>query len=144
MQTCPTCANQEADPHEQDRTSTTHPVHHPHRPARRGGCPVTDARNPNNGQLRLAALLQQFLNLSTDQGNAGRVIFRGPNGEYIGEAKLSARDIEAATDALYSLTLYRQDMEEATRPDTLPEVDGAEMAETLAALENLANRGEQQ
>lgn len=105
---------------------------------------MTDARNPNNGQLRLAALLQQFLNLSTDQGNAGRVIFRGPNGEYIGEAKLSARDIEAATDALYSLTLYRQDMEEATRPDTLPEVDGAEMAETLAALENLANRGEQQ
>lgn len=100
-------------------------------------------RNPSHEELRLAFLLDQFLALSDDQDNAGRIIFRGPKGEYIGEATLSARDIEAATDALDSLNRYRQDLEEATRPaDPLPQVDTTDMEQALTQLENLANGGE--
>lgn len=99
-------------------------------------------RKPSNDELRLAALLDQFLSLSDDQDNAGRVIFRGPNGEYVGEAKLSVRDIEAATEALDSLNRYRQDLEEATRPaEPLPidesEIDADKLgAEAEAFLKN--------
>ena len=106
-------------------------------------------RNPSNEELRLAGLLDQFMKLSDDKDNAGRVIFRGPHGEYIGEATLSARDIEAATDALDSLNAYRTDMEEATRPVAPLPVDDsvteAEMADVLAGFEQILNpKGGQQ
>lgn len=99
--------------------------------------------SPEN--LALAELLNQFLALSDDQDNAGRIIFRGPNGEYIGEAKLSPRDVEAATEALTSVNAYRADMEEAGLvADTLPQVDKADVNEVVTAFESLlANGGEQ-
>jgi hypothetical protein len=91
--------------------------------------------------MRLAELLHQFLALSDDQECAGRIIFRGPKGEYIGEAALSPRDIEAATDALTSVTAYRADMEEAgLKPEApLPQVDAKDVTAMVTALENHAN-----
>jgi hypothetical protein len=95
----------------------------------------------SNEEMRLAELLHQFLALSDDQECAGRIIFRGPKGEYIGEAALSPRDIEAATDALTSVTAYRADMEEAgLKPEApLPRVDTADVTAMVTALENFAN-----
>jgi hypothetical protein len=93
----------------------------------------------SNEEMRLAELLHQFLALSDDQECAGRIIFRGPKGEYIGEAALSPRDIEAATDALTSVTAYRADMEEAgLKPEApLPQVDADAVTEVLAGLKKL-------
>ena len=99
----------------------------------------------SNEEMRLAELLHQFLALSNDKDIAGRLIFRGPKGEYIGEATLTARDIEAATDALTSVNAYRADMEEAgLKPDAapLPKVEADDVTAMVAALENLANGGE--
>lgn len=98
--------------------------------------------SPEN--LALTELLQQFLALSDDQDNAGRIIFRGPNGEYIGEAKLSPRDVEAATDALTSVNAYRADMEDAGLvASPLPQVDTADVNEVVTGFENLLANGEQ-
>jgi hypothetical protein len=94
----------------------------------------------SNEEMRLAELLHQFLALSDDQECAGRIIFRGPKGEYIGEAALSPRDIEAATAALTSVTAYRADMEEAgLKPEEapLPKVDADAVTEVLAGLKKL-------
>lgn len=98
----------------------------------------------SNEEMRLAELLHHFLALSDDQDCAGRITFRGPNGEFIGEAKLSARDIEASITALASVNDYRQDMEDATRPaDPLPAVDADDVTEVVTAFEQLlANGGE--
>lgn len=95
-------------------------------------------------EMRLAELLHQFLALSDDDDNAGRIILRGPNGEYIGESKLSARDIAAATTALTSVNDYRQEAEDAAlaaQAQPLPEVDDADVKELVRTLEDLANGG---
>jgi hypothetical protein len=100
-------------------------------------------REYTNDELRMEELRQQFLALSGDQDCAGRITFRGPNGEYVGEVKVSARDIEAVTDSLLSLNAFRADMEEATRPAApLPEVDAEDVTEMVKALENIANGGQ--
>jgi hypothetical protein len=92
----------------------------------------------SNEEMRLAELLHQFLALSDDQDNAGRIIFRGPHGEYIGEAKLSARDIAAATDALVSLNAAKDATEEATRPRRieLPEVSAEDLNALIGGAES--------
>jgi hypothetical protein len=94
-------------------------------------------------ELLLAGLLHNFLSLSDDQDCAGRITFRGPSGEFIGEAKLSARDIEDATNALAELNNRRQAFEEAslTRTEELPEVDDADVTGMVTALERFANGG---
>jgi HD superfamily phosphodiesterase len=100
-------------------------------------------RTPSNDELRLAEFLHQILDLSDDQDNAGRIIVRGPDGAYIGEATLSARDVEAVTDALISLNGARADLEEATRPAApLPPVDADDVDAMVAELENIANGGQ--
>lgn len=106
--------------------------------------PYSDNEHPfSNEEMRLAELLHQFLALSDDNENAGRITFRGPNGEFIGEAKLSARDIEAATDALTSVNAYRTAMEETSlAAAALPLVDDADVTEMVTALENHANGGQ--
>ncbi|MEU8469566.1 hypothetical protein AB0F30_16860 [Streptomyces sp. NPDC029006] len=93
----------------------------------------------SNEEMRLAELLHQFLALSDDQDVAGRLIFRGPKGEYIGETTLSARDIEAATDALTSVNAYRADLEEAgLKPEApLPKVDASDVSEVLTGFQKL-------
>lgn len=139
MQTCPTCANQEADPHEQDRTSNTHPVHHPARPARRGGCPVMDRYEHTPEELDALELYHQLVNLSPPNGDRALLVtLRLPNGRYVGDIWLSRQDVHDLTDASVGLAAVRE-----VKDAGLPEVDGAEVAEALAALENLANRGEQ-
>ena len=94
-------------------------------------------------ELLLAGLLHQFLALSDDDEHAGRITFRGPRGEFIGEAKLSARDIEDATNALAALNDRRQAFEDATLQagERLPEVDDSDVTAMVTALENIANGG---
>lgn len=94
-------------------------------------------------ELLLAGLLHNFLSLSDDDEHAGRITFRGPAGEFIGEAKLSARDIEDATNALAALNERRQAFEDAALAGTeqLPEVDAADATATVEALERFANGG---
>lgn len=75
-----------------------------------------DDRELTNDEMRLHEMLRQLLNLSTDNGFAGRMVLLDPDGEFVGDAKLSARDIETVTDALMAVKTYRQDCEEATRP----------------------------
>lgn len=75
-----------------------------------------DDRELTNDELRLTEMLRQLLNLSTDNEPAGRIMLLGPDGEFVGDAKLSARDIETVTDALMAVNTYRTDCEEALRP----------------------------
>ena len=95
-------------------------------------------------ELRLAGLLHQFLALSDDNECAGRITFRGPHGEFIGEAKLSLRDVEDATNALADLNDRRQAYEEASLQPTeqLPEADPGDVDDLVATLENIANGGQ--
>jgi hypothetical protein len=97
-------------------------------------------REHTNDEMRLEELRQQLLALSADTECGGRITFRAPNGKYVGEVTLSVRDIEAVTDSLISLNYYRADMAEATRPaEPLPEVDAAEVAAMISALQDLAD-----
>lgn len=75
-----------------------------------------DDRELTNDELRLQEMLRQLLNLSTNDGFAGRIVLLDPDGEFVGDARLSARDIETVTDALMAVNTYRTDCEEATRP----------------------------
>ncbi len=108
--------------------------------------PYSDSEHPfSNEEMRLAELLHQFLALSDDQDFAGRLIFRGPNGEYVGEAKLSARDIEAATSALESVNAYRaaeEDKQLGTVPppaaaETLPVVEDGDISDVFSGFATL-------
>jgi hypothetical protein len=101
-------------------------------------------REYTNEELRMEQLRQQFLALSGDQDIAGRITFRGPNGEYVGEVKVSARDIEAVTDSLIALNSFRTDMEEATRPaDPLPELDAEDADALMGEIEAYLGNGGQ-
>jgi hypothetical protein len=66
-------------------------------------------RGFSNDELRLYELLQQFFALSDDPTVAGRIIVLGSDGNIVGDASLSATDIEAATDALLKLNVQRAD-----------------------------------
>ena len=101
--------------------------------------PYSDNEHPfSNEEMRLAELLHQFLALSDDQDYAGRITFRGPNGEFIGEAKLSARDIKTATAALESVNAYRAaDEEAALAAQPLPAVDDGDVKDVFSGFASL-------
>lgn len=98
-------------------------------------------RNPSPEELRLAELHDQFLALSDDQDNAGRIIFRGPNGQYVGEVKLSARDVKRATIALTSLNAHWEQEEARLEAETLPLVDADAVDDVVAGFERLLGNG---
>jgi hypothetical protein len=90
-------------------------------------------------EMRLAELLHEFLDLSDDQDFAGRLILRGPNGEYIGEAKLSAQDIADATTALRARNEARDAMENTAEP--LLDVDADDVKDLIREAEAILGNG---
>lgn len=103
-------------------------------------------RQFSDDDLRLYELLQQFLCLSDDTEHAGTLILVGPNGSIVGDVKLSALDIETATDALLGANIRRADAAEGLVPaEPLPELDSDDAGQVdamVTALENIANGGQ--
>jgi hypothetical protein len=100
-------------------------------------------RGFSDDDLRLYELLQQFLALSDDKDVAGTIILIGPKGSIVGDATLSAADIEAAADALLKLNIQRADVSEGLEPaEPLLDVDADDVADLVAEAEAfLANGG---
>jgi hypothetical protein len=93
-------------------------------------------RSFSNDELRLYELMQQFLALSDSKDVAGTIILIGPKGTIVGDATLSAADIEAAADALLKLNIQRADgLDPAAAP--LPEVDADDVTDVVAGFEKL-------
>lgn len=60
-----------------------------------------------NNELRALALFHQLAALSPDDGDTDlRITIRLADGRFMGDVKLSRRDVEAATDALASVNAY--------------------------------------
>ena len=97
----------------------------------------------SNDELRLYELLQQFLCLSDSKQVAGRIIVLGPTGTIVGDASLSAQDIEDATDALLHKNIQRADLDDPPAGplpfDELPAVAPDVVAATISALQDLAD-----
>jgi hypothetical protein len=103
-------------------------------------------REFSDDELRLYELLQQFLGLSDDPTVAGRIILLGPAGNIVGDAALSAADIQAATDVLLNANIARAEASDpnAASPgaEPLPDVDADDVADLVAGAEAfLANGG---
>jgi hypothetical protein len=100
-------------------------------------------RGFSDDDLRLYELLQQFLALSDSKDVAGTIILIGPKGSIVGDATLSAADIEAAADALLKLNIQRADVSEGLEPaEPLLDVDADDVADLVAEAEAfLANGG---
>jgi hypothetical protein len=75
-----------------------------------------DDRPTNQPNPLILDLLAAFLGLSGDTDNAGRIMLLGPNGQFVGDATLSKRDMEIATKALAAAKA----LTEATRDLNLP------------------------
>jgi len=90
----------------------------------------------SNDELRLYELLQQFLCLSDSKQVAGRIIVLGPTGTIVGDASLSAQDIEDATDALLHKNIQRADLDDPPA-DPLPEVDWKDVADVVHGFRQL-------
>ncbi|QKW31500.1 hypothetical protein HUT11_35650 (plasmid) [Streptomyces seoulensis] len=91
-------------------------------------------------ELAALELYHQLANLSPDNGDrALMVTLRLPNGRYVGDIWLSTQDVQDLADASVGLAAVR-DYDDATR---LPDADTVDMTAALAALENLANGGDQ-
>jgi hypothetical protein len=60
----------------------------------------SDDRPANESQPLILDLLSAFLGLSGDTDNAGRIMLLGPTGAFVGDASLSARDMQIAVKAL--------------------------------------------
>ncbi|MFD8516561.1 hypothetical protein ACFV27_37155 [Streptomyces antimycoticus] len=72
-------------------------------------------------ETRALALFTQLANLSPDDGNVdARITIRLGDGKFTGDVLLSARDMEALTDAVASLNAYRRDMRDDTDPTLAP------------------------
>jgi hypothetical protein len=97
-------------------------------------------RELSNDDLRAIELLHQLQALSPeDAETAVRMTLRMPNGHLVGEALLSAKAVEALTDDTISLNAYLADQDPALCPaDPLP-YDDEDIAESVTALEDLAN-----
>jgi hypothetical protein len=96
----------------------------------------------SNDELRLYELLQQFLNLSDSTEHAGTIILIGPNGSIVGDATLSAGDIEAASDALLKLNIQRADREAGLEPaEPLLDVDKDDVADLIRETEAFLGNG---
>ncbi|MEU9014271.1 hypothetical protein AB0D12_31780 [Streptomyces sp. NPDC048479] len=103
-------------------------------------------RGFSDDELRLYELLQQFLGLSDDKDVAGTIILIGPNGSIVGDATLSAADIDAAADALVKLNIARGDADHpaagSVDADPLLDVDADDVADLIDEAEAfLANGG---
>ena len=98
-------------------------------------------RDYTNDEMRLEELRQQFLALSADSDCGGRITFRAPNGDYVGEVTLSVRDIEAVTESLISLNHYRAEAADpAAEPlpiDDEDDLDAVDIDELVGAFETL-------
>lgn len=102
-----------------------------------------DDRPINDQDLRLLDLLAQFIGLSDDTENAGRIMLLGSTGRFIGDCTLSADDIEAAADALLHLNIRRADQAAGLEPaEPLLDMDADDAADLIAETEAfLANGG---
>jgi hypothetical protein len=91
---------------------------------------------------RLFSLLRQFIALSEGTDFAGRMILLGADGEFIGDAKLSSRGLDAATDALASVNAYKEQMRQDALPEPLLDVDDKDVSDLITEAEQfLANGG---
>lgn len=59
-------------------------------------------------EAALFDLLTEIVGLSEDTENAGRIMVLGPDGKFIGDAALSARDIQIATKALAAAKAFTE------------------------------------
>lgn len=59
-------------------------------------------------EAALFDLLTEIVSLSDDTENAGRIMVLGPDGKFIGDAALSARDIQIATKALAAARAFTE------------------------------------
>lgn len=59
-------------------------------------------------EAALFDMLTELVGLSDDTENAGRIMFLGPNGQFVGDAVLSARDIAIATKALAAARAFTE------------------------------------
>lgn len=79
--------------------------------------------NPDNGQpadepgVPLLDLLAAFLDLSDDTENAGRLMLLSPTGQFVGDASLSARDIDIAIKALTAAKAFTDATADIEMPD---------------------------
>ncbi|WP_330328205.1 hypothetical protein [Streptomyces pseudovenezuelae] len=67
-------------------------------------------------EAALFDLLTEIVGLSDDTENAGRIMVLGPDGKFIGDASLSARDIQIAAKALAAARAFT----EATKDIEVP------------------------
>lgn len=73
-------------------------------------------------EVRALALYTQLSHLSPDDREVdARITIRLSNGKFMGDVLLSARDLEALTDAIASLNAYARDMRDDA---TLTALDG--------------------
>ncbi|MGW5695260.1 hypothetical protein ACWEWX_31270 [Streptomyces asiaticus] len=87
-------------------------------------------------ETRALALFTQLANLSPDDGDVdARITIRLGGGKFVGDVLLSARDMEALTDAIASLNAWRRDMRDDTDPDLAPAVTEQLHPDALADLE---------
>jgi len=59
-------------------------------------------------EAALFDMLTEIVGLSDDTENAGRIMVLGPDGKFIGDAVLSARDITIATKALAAARAFTE------------------------------------
>ncbi|WP_448333458.1 hypothetical protein [Streptomyces sp. DSM 41534] len=87
-------------------------------------------------EVRALALFTQLGNLSPDDGEVDvRITVRLGDGKFMGDVLLSARDVDALTDAIASLNAYKRDMRDETNPDLTPEAAEQLHPEALDDLE---------
>jgi hypothetical protein len=75
-----------------------------------------DGRPSDDVNLPLVDLLSAFLELSNDTENAGRLMLLSSTGQFVGDASLSARDIQIAIKALAAAKAFT----DATADITIP------------------------
>ncbi|MEW2267893.1 hypothetical protein [Streptomyces sp. NPDC047868] len=79
--------------------------------------PMPGADRPSDDvNLPLVDLLSAFLELSDDTENAGRLMLLSSTGQFVGDASLSARDIQIAIKALAAAKAFT----DATADITIP------------------------
>ncbi|MFE9812438.1 hypothetical protein [Streptomyces sp. NPDC005548] len=98
----------------------------------------------SNDELRAIELIAQLAALSPEgDPTSVRITARLGDGRLIGEALLSAKAVEALTDATISLNAYQEDQEAGgLLADPLPEVDADDVDVLVAELQNMLNGGQ--
>lgn len=70
--------------------------------------PAGGDRPISQQETNLLDLLAEFIGLSDDTDSAGRIMILGSDGRFIGDASLSARDIEIATKAVAAARAFTE------------------------------------